>query len=110
MSLHARVDGFTQLAEVLSSPFSSIFLSLTNRGLVSRSEKEVEDVVDSDFDIDETDEVKSDQEDADTKRPRRAQKGVVTKAYKVGAANLWICDPSFHSYLILHTQVSHFVS
>ena len=49
-----------------------------------RSEKEVEDVVDSDFDIDETDEVKSDQEDADTKRPRRAQKGVVTKAYKVG--------------------------
>ena len=41
-------------------------------------------MVDSDFDIDETDEVKSDQEDADGKRPRRTQKGVVTKAYKVG--------------------------
>lgn len=46
------------------------------------SEKEVDDVVDSDFDIDETDEVKSDHEDADGKRPRRAQKGVDTKAYK----------------------------
>ena len=43
----------------------------------------MEDIVDSDFDIDETDEVKSDHEDADAKRPRRAQKGVVTKAYKV---------------------------
>ncbi|XP_037092424.1 vacuolar protein sorting-associated protein 72 homolog [Pollicipes pollicipes] len=46
------------------------------------SEKEVEDVVDSDFDIDETDEVKSDHEDADGQGPRRVQKGVVTKAYK----------------------------
>lgn len=55
----------------------------TLSNLSGRSEKEVEDEVDSDFDIDETDEVKSDHEEADDKRPRRSHKGVVTKAYKV---------------------------
>lgn len=45
-----------------------------------RSEKEEEDVVDSDFDIDETDEVKSDHEEEQT--TRRVVRGVFTKAYK----------------------------
>lgn len=45
-----------------------------------RSEVEAEDVVDSDFSIDENDEVVSDHEDESGKRQKKA---VVTKAYKV---------------------------
>lgn len=39
-----------------------------------------EDVVDSDFSIDENDEVKSDSEDD---KPKRKKRGIDTKAYKV---------------------------
>jgi len=46
------------------------------------SEGSVKDVVDSDFDIDENDELKSDGEDDDEKRRKRKRGGVMTKAYK----------------------------
>lgn len=46
----------------------------------SGDEKEVEDDVDSDFDIDERDEPVSDHED---EAPKRQRKVVNTKAYKV---------------------------
>ena len=48
--------------------------------LFFRSEVEGEDVIDSDFSIDENDEVVSDQEDGSGKMQK---KSVVTKAYKV---------------------------
>lgn len=45
------------------------------------SQSDSDDFIDSDFSIDENDEVKSDaEEDA---KPKRKRKGVVTKAYKV---------------------------
>lgn len=40
-----------------------------------------DDVVDSDFSIDENDEVKSDLDDED--QPKRKKRGIDTKAYKV---------------------------
>lgn len=43
-----------------------------------KEEKEVEDITDSDFSIDENDEVISDHED----EPKKRKKGLVTKAYK----------------------------
>ena len=49
--------------------------------ILNRSEAEQDDVVDSDFSIDENDELVSDDEDSEKKRKRH--KGVMTKAYKV---------------------------
>lgn len=49
-----------------------------------RQKDEEEDVVDSDFSIDEQDEPVSDQEDAPDKKRKRG--GVNTKAYKVSCA------------------------
>lgn len=64
----------------------------------SGDEKEVEDDVDSDFDIDERDEPVSDHEDEAPKRQRK----VVTKAYKVQShsSNMNFCNNCF-SYLSL---------
>jgi hypothetical protein len=56
------------------------YLSNKTKFFLSRAEEDQDDVVDSDFSIDENDEPISDHEDEGTKRKR----GVVsTKAYKV---------------------------
>ena len=47
------------------------------------SEASDHDDVDSDFSIDENDEIRSDEEDAD--QPQRKRKGIDTRAYKVSS-------------------------
>ena len=53
--------------------------------IIFRAEEEGEDLVDSDFSIDENDEPVSDNEDGEGQKKKRR---LVTKAYKVGILNI----------------------
>lgn len=59
--------------------FCYIFKADDDREFVAKSDDD-EDVIDSDFSIDENDEVKSGSEDD---APKRKKRGIDTKAYKV---------------------------
>lgn len=82
-----RVNAGSKLAKLLNEEEEDDFYKTTYGGFNEvendddyKSEAEVEDVVDSDFSIDENDEVVSDHEEEGSKRQKKSV--VVTKAYK----------------------------
>lgn len=73
-----------------------------DKEFVEQAEDQEEDYVDSDFDIDENEEVQNEgetKEDDEEFKQRRLTRGVFTKAYKVFVTFVFILSESMHAMI-----------